>query len=46
MIPEVRLEAEALDDRQKRLHQEDGRARLGHVRCHVASPLGQHRVDG
>ena len=46
VVAQVGLEAKGLDDRQEGLHNEDGRARLGHVCGDVPSPLGQHRIDG
>lgn len=46
VVAEVCLKAEGLNDRKERLHDEDRRARLGHISCHMASPLAQHRIDG
>jgi len=45
-VPQVRLKAKRLDDRQVGLDDEDGRAGFWHIRSHVASPFGQHVVDG
>mmetsp|Transcript_18570 Transcript_18570/g.39864 ORF Transcript_18570/g.39864 Transcript_18570/m.39864 type:complete len:296 (+) Transcript_18570:357-1244(+) len=46
VVAQVCLKAEALHHGQEGLDDEDGRAGLGHVGCHVAAPLGQHVVDG
>ena len=45
VVPQVRLKAKALNDRQEGLDSEHGRAGFGQVSRHMAAPLLQHRVD-
>ena len=46
MVAQVCLKAEALQDWQESLDNEDGCSRLGDVGCDMPPPLGQHIVDG
>ena len=46
VIPEVRLKAKGLNDRQEGLNNEDGGAWFGQILGHMPSPLGQDCVDG